>query len=66
MFALGFFMSGVNNLAHAGGFIGGLVAGWVLALAERRAESPLDHLLAGALALLTVFAFGLALWTALV
>jgi rhomboid protease GluP len=66
MFILGFFMSGVNNLAHAGGFIGGLVAGWALSLAERRAETQLDHLLAGVLAILTVVAFAMALWTALV
>jgi rhomboid protease GluP len=66
MFILGFLMSGVNNLAHAGGFIGGLVAGWVLSLAERRSETLYDHLLAGALAVLTVIAFVLALWTALV
>ena len=35
----GFFMSGVNNLAHAGGFVGGFAAGLVLSLAERRAET---------------------------
>jgi rhomboid protease GluP len=66
MFILGFFMSGVNNLAHAGGFIGGLAAGWVLSLAERRSETLYDHLLAGALAILTVIGFALALWTAIV
>jgi rhomboid protease GluP len=57
--------TGVNNWAHAGGFVGGLATGWVLALAERRAETLLDHLLAGALAILTVIGFALALWTAL-
>lgn len=65
MFVLGFVMSGVNNLAHVGGFIGGLASGWVLALAERRAETTLDYVLAGALTLLTIGAFGLSLWTAL-
>lgn len=64
LFVLGFFMSGVNNLAHAGGFIGGLAAGFVLSLAERRAETTVDHLLAGALVVATVVAFGLALSTA--
>jgi hypothetical protein len=64
MFILGFFMSGVNNLAHAGGFLGGLASGFALSLAERRAETTPDHLLAGALILLTVLAFALSLWTA--
>ena len=61
LFVLGFFMSGVNNLAHAGGFLGGLAAGLVLSLAERRAETSADHLLAAALIVVTVVAFGLAL-----
>lgn len=65
MFILGFIMAGVNNFAHAGGFVGGLLTGLVLSTAERRDESPLDHGIAGALALLTVAGFGLALWTAL-
>jgi rhomboid protease GluP len=64
LFVLGFFMSGVNNLAHAGGFVGGFAAGLVLSLAERRAETTLDHLLAGGLVIATVTAFGLALATA--
>jgi rhomboid protease GluP len=65
MFIFGFFMSGVNNLAHAGGFVGGLAAGWVMSMAERRAETTTDHLLAGAAVVVTVVSFGLALWTAL-
>ena len=64
LFVLGFFMAGVNNLAHAGGFVGGLGAGLVLSLAERRAETSLDHLLASGLIIVTVAAFGLALYTA--
>jgi rhomboid protease GluP len=65
LFVLGFFMSGVNNLAHAGGFAGGLAAGFVVSLAERRAETTLDHLLAGACIVSTVISFALALYTAL-
>ena len=61
LFILGFFMSGVNNLAHAGGFLGGLAAGLVLSLAERRAETSVEHLLAAGLLVATVVAFGLAL-----
>jgi rhomboid protease GluP len=61
LFILGFFMSGVNNLAHAGGFVGGLAAGLVLSLAERRAETSVDHLVAAGLLVATLVAFGLAL-----
>ena len=58
--------SGVDNWAHAGGFIGGYACGFVLSLAERRAETSSDRMLgAGALAL-TVLGFGLAVWTAVV
>lgn len=64
LFVLGFFMSGVNNLAHAGGFVGGLAAGLVLSLAERRAETTLDHLMAGGSGVVTVLSFALALYTA--
>jgi membrane associated rhomboid family serine protease len=61
LFIAGFFMSGVNNLAHAGGFVGGFASGLVLSLAERRAETTLDWLLASAAIALTVVAFALAL-----
>jgi len=64
LFILGFFMSGVNNLAHAGGFLGGLAAGLVLSLAEHRAETTADHVVAGACLVATVLSFALALYTA--
>ena len=64
LFIAGFFMSGVNNLAHAGGFIGGFVSGLVLSLAERRAETTIDWLLAGAAIVATVIGFALALFAA--
>jgi rhomboid protease GluP len=64
LFVLGFMMPGVNNIAHAGGFVGGFGAGLVLALAEHRAETGLDQLLAAACIGLTVLGFALALWTA--
>jgi rhomboid protease GluP len=64
LFVLGFLMPGVNNIAHAGGFVGGFGAGLVLALAEHRAETGLDQLLAGACIGLTGLGFVLALWTA--
>jgi rhomboid protease GluP len=49
LFVFGFFMPGVNNWAHAGGFAGGFASGLVLSLAEHRTETAL---------------FFLALWTA--
>lgn len=63
LFIFGFFMAGVNNFAHAGGFLGGFLSGLVLSLAERRAETGLDRLLAAACVALTVAGFALSLWT---
>ena len=64
LFIFGFFMSGVNNLAHAGGFLGGFIAGLVLSFSERRQESALERTIAGALIALTALGFALAIWTA--
>ena len=64
LFISGFFLAGVNNLAHAGGFAGGFAAGLVLSLAERRAETLFDWLVAGAATALTVVGFTMALFTA--
>jgi rhomboid protease GluP len=61
LFILGFLMSGVNNLAHAGGFVGGLASGLLLAPTERRAEATADHLLALGTIAVTIVAFALAL-----
>ena len=65
LFMLGFFMSGVNNLAHAGGFAGGFLTGLVLSLSERRQETTGERMVAAALIALTALAFALALWTAI-
>jgi rhomboid protease GluP len=65
LFVFGFFMPGVNNIAHAGGFVGGLAMGLVLALAERRAERGVDYLLAAACLGVTVLGFALNIWTTL-
>jgi fluoride ion exporter CrcB/FEX len=62
---MGFFMGGgVNNFAHAGGFVGGFLAGLVMSLVERRAENLADRFLAGVCVVLTVGSFALALLTA--
>jgi membrane associated rhomboid family serine protease len=66
LFALGFLMPGVNNVAHAGGFAGGYLAGAALGSHERRPERTLDGLLAAAVIVLTIVSFALALWTAFV
>jgi rhomboid protease GluP len=65
LFISGFRMDTVNNVAHAGGFVGGLAAGLVLSLAEHRGESGFDQLLAFACIGLTVLGFALSFWTVL-
>jgi membrane associated rhomboid family serine protease len=58
MFAMGFFMGGVNNWAHAGGFAGGWVTAQAMRFSEKR-ESRAVQLLA--LALLVMTALGVVL-----
>jgi rhomboid protease GluP len=65
MFVFGFFMTGVNNWGHAGGFVGGYLAALALGPAERRPERGLDRVAALAALGLTALAFALALWTGL-
>ena len=64
LFVLGFLMPGVDNLAHAGGFAGGYLAGATLGSRERRPETTADSALAAVVLVLTLVSFGLALWTA--
>jgi rhomboid protease GluP len=64
LFLLGFVMASVNNYAHAGGFLGGLLAGLVFSLAEHRTERGIDQLGAAVCLLLTAISFALAIWTA--
>lgn len=66
LFIMGFLMAGVNNLAHAGGFLGGLLTGLALSFEDRRSETVLDRLLATTSLGVTVVSFALALWTAFV
>jgi rhomboid protease GluP len=61
LFVMGFLLSGVNNFAHAGGFVGGLLVGLCLSSTEHRPETGLDYGLAAGAVLLTLIAFGLAL-----
>ena len=62
MFIFGFFMAGVNNWGHAGGFAGGYLAALAVGHGERRAERGLDRVAALATVGLTVVSFALALW----
>ena len=66
IFVLGFFMPSVNNLAHAGGFVGGYLAALVVGHGEERAENGLHRLVAPALVALTVLGVVLALWSTFV
>lgn len=62
MFIFGFFMAGVNNWGHGGGFVGGYLAALVVGHGEHRSERGLDRMLALATVGLTGVAFALALW----
>jgi rhomboid protease GluP len=60
VFAMGFFMSGVNNWAHGGGFAGGWVAAELLGSEQDRRESPLIQILAIGLLVATAAGFVLS------
>jgi rhomboid protease GluP len=51
MFAMGFFMSGVNNWAHAGGFAGGWVTAEAMRFSEKRESRGVQLLALGLLGL---------------
>lgn len=60
MFVMGFFLSGINNWAHAGGFIGGWVVAQFMPLSGDRRESPAVQVFAIVLMLATVAGFVLS------
>ena len=62
MFVFGYFMGGVSNWGHAGGFVGGYLAALAVGHGEGRTERGLDRVAALAAVGLTVLAFALALW----
>lgn len=62
LFLFGFLMPAVNNLAHAGGFIGGVLAAWLFGYQELKEETQNHKLAALATAGLTIISFGLALF----
>ena len=65
IFVMGFLMPGVNNAAHAGGFLGGYLAALLLGYEGARPERGWHALAALGAAALTLAAFALALVTAL-
>ena len=60
MFAMGFFLQGVNNWAHAGGFAGGWVTATLMRFDDEKRESPRVQVLALAFILVTVAGFVLS------
>jgi membrane associated rhomboid family serine protease len=60
LFAMGFFMGGVNNWAHAGGFAGGFVTAQLMPTLDRRRETLPESLAAIALLGLTAVGFVLS------
>lgn len=57
----GFVVPGINNWAHGGGLLGGILLGFLLGYEDRRKESPLQRILSGATVLLTAGILGYAL-----
>ena len=53
----------MNNAAHAGGFVGGMLAGLLLGHTARGRSAPGIRVAARPTALLTFAAFALSLWT---
>jgi rhomboid protease GluP len=61
LFAFGFLMPAVNNLAHAGGFISGVLASMLFGFQEQKRETANHRLAAIAALVLTMVCFGLAI-----
>jgi membrane associated rhomboid family serine protease len=64
IFAMGFLMPGIDNFAHAGGFLAGYLTAWLLGHRERGAETGLHRVAALMLVGLTLLGFALSVWTA--
>jgi rhomboid protease GluP len=60
MFAMGFLLSGVNNWAHAGGFLGGWLSAQFLGSLDDRRESPAIQFAALGFLVLTAVGFVLS------
>lgn len=64
LFLFGFIVPGINNWAHGGGMLGGILLGMVLGYQEKRADHPADQLMAVACTAITLLALGWALFGA--
>ena len=64
LFVMGFLMPGVNNFAHAGGFVGGYLTGMIVGHGDTRLGDGLHRAAATAAVALTALAFALAVWNA--
>ncbi|RQW05966.1 rhomboid family intramembrane serine protease [candidate division KSB1 bacterium] len=62
LLVFGFLMPGVNNLAHLGGFAGGLLSAMLLGFHESKAENQNHRILAVVAVALTIICFGLAFY----
>ena len=62
MFLFGFMMPGINNYAHAGGFLGGYGAAFLVGFQELKPEKQNHRLVALGLIVFTVICFGFALF----
>jgi rhomboid protease GluP len=63
LFLFGFIVPGINNWAHGGGILGGVLFGMLLGYGDRRRESPLHRYLALACGVVTV---GVLAWASIV
>jgi rhomboid protease GluP len=66
LFIFGLIFPGINNWAHGGGILGGIVVGALLGYNERRRENYFDQALALLCGLVTVGALGWALMGAFI
>lgn len=62
MFIFGILMPAINNWAHAGGFVGGFIAVYIVGYAERERENFRVQALALAAIGFTVLCFGMVVW----
>lgn len=60
LFLFGFFVPGINNWAHGGGIVSGMLLGMLLGYGERRRETQLHRILAMACGAATILCLGWA------
>ena len=65
LFVFGLIFPGINNWAHGGGILGGIIVGALIGYSERRRENSYDHALALISAVTTVAILGWAVVSAL-